>query len=368
MPAEPAASPEAALARLVVHVIGPDARPVSGAKVGTGLNIFESSSGHPPQTIVMWLRGNQRQWPFRSDENGRVVLTGADTVFRQFYVLHEGRALVGWRAVEAGLAKRELTIMLEPACRVHGRLTSEHFKHFRCPLLETVAFVFDADRRQMMYFVSERGQFEFYLPAGQYHLEAEGNGPNGARTQRVQKSFVVGPGQRDLDLGVTDLQTTRLAWLFGQRAPELDGVTAWLNGDAVTLEQLRGRPVVLTFWGTWCKPCLRTMPVLIAAQEEFDRWGVAFISIHDNTIETAAELEAKLARLAAQAWHGKPLPFPVALDAGRSGGRVHRLYGVKRWPTTLLIGRDGNLIGEFDLSGGLQEQLRGMLATPANAK
>jgi hypothetical protein len=110
------------------------------------------------------------------------------------------------------------------------------------------------------------------------------------------------------------------------------------------------------------------MPALIAAQEEFDRWGVAFIAIHDNTIETAAELEAKLARLAAQAWQGKPLPFPVGLDAGRGGGRVHRLYGVKRWPTMLLIGRDGNLIGEFDLSGGLQERLRDMLATPPNAK
>ena len=92
--AGPASSAEAD--GLVLELVGPDGEPVPAAKVGTGLNVFESSEGHPPQTIVMWLRGNRRRWPFRSDDRGRVVLTGEHARYRQFYALQEAR---GWAAV-----------------------------------------------------------------------------------------------------------------------------------------------------------------------------------------------------------------------------------------------------------------------------
>ena len=257
-----------------------------------------------------------------------------------------------------------MVIRVEPACHLHGQWTSEQFEQLNLPLLETVAFLFDANQKQIMYFVSERGRYEFLLPAGQYYIEAEGKGPNGARTQRLNKAVTIEPGQREVDLEIIDLPATKLASLFGRPAPELEDMVSWFNGAPTTLDRLRGRPVVLEFWGSWCGPCVQQMPQLMRVYDEFEKWGVAFVAIHDRTDEAADALDKKLVEMGQTQWGGKPLPFPVALDGGTGHGTTHRAYGVRKWPTTLLIGRDGKLVGEFSPWGSLQAELRKMLGLP----
>jgi thiol-disulfide isomerase/thioredoxin len=348
----------------VLQIVSPEGQPVSGAKIGTGLNVFENSQGHPPQTIVMWLRGQRRQWPFRSDAEGQVFLTGEYAVYRQFYALHEARGWVGYRALETSPADAPVKIQMEPACRVHVQLASKELEQLGHRLLETTAFIYDSKAHLMMYFVSERQHYEFLLPSGEYRLEVGGTGPNGARTQRLQQSLVVAPADREMDLAVLDLPATKLAALFGKPAPELAGSAVWVKGQPVSLERLRGRPVVLEFWGCWCAPCVQTMPKLMALYDEFDRFGVAFIAVHDNTVATSDALTARLAVLGSRSWGGKELPFHVALDAGEGRGVLHATYGVTQWPTTLLIGRDGRLVGEFSPWGELEGELRRMLGVP----
>ena len=347
--------------RLVLRVVGPEGQAVAGAKVGTELNVFENSQGHPPQTIVMWLRGRRRQWPFVSDADGLVILTGEQAAYRQFYALHEARGWAGYAVLTKTPATGELKLRLTPACHVHGRLSSREFDTLGHSLLETTAFVRDADGRLIMYFVSERGRCEFLLPAGAYRLEIEGRGPNGARTQRLERTLEVMPGEREIDLDVIDLPATKLASLFGRPAPELQGIAAWVKGEPVSLENVRGRPVVLTFWGSWCGPGIRTMPRLMELYDEFEPFGVVFVAIHDTTIETAEVLTKKLTEISAASWQDKELPFPVALDAGAKSGATHAAYGIRQWPTTLLIGRDGKLVGQFSPWGELRTQLRQML-------
>ena len=347
--------------RLVLRVVGPEGQSVAGAKVGTGLNIFENSQGHPPQTIVMWLRGQRRQWPFVSDASGRVLLTGEQAAYRQFYALHEARGWVGYEALAETPATGEVEVKLEPACHVRGRFGSREFESLGHPLLETVTFVHDADGRLVMYFVSERGRCEFLLPGGEYRLEIEGSGPNGARTQRLDRKLDVTTGESAIDLGVIDLPATKLASLFGKPAPELQGIAAWVQGEPASLESVRGRPVVLIFWGSWCGPGIRTMPKLMELHDEFQRFAVVFVAIHDTTVKTAEVLTSKLAEISAASWQGKELPFAVALDAGEKSGATHAAYGIRQWPTTLLIGRDGKLVGQFSPWGELRTQLRQML-------
>jgi len=347
--------------RLVLRVVGPEGHGVAGAKVGTGLNVFENSQGHPPQTIVMWLRGQRRQWPFVSDASGRVILTGEQVAYRQFYALYEARGWAGYTAFDEVPATGEVEVRLEPACHVHGRLSSREFQQLGHPLLETATFVYDADARLVMYFVSERGRYEFLLPRGEYRLEIEGSGPNGARTQRLDRELDVTTDDREIDLGAIDLPATKLASLFGRPAPELQGIAAWVRGEPVSLESVRGRPVVLIFWGSWCGPGIRTMPKLMELHDEFRRFGVVFVAIHDTTVTTAEVLTSKLVEISAASWQDKELPFAVALDAGEKSGATHAAYGIRQWPTTLLVGRDGELVGQFSPWGELRAQLRRML-------
>ncbi len=87
------------------------------------------------------------------------------------------------------------------------------------------------------------------------------------------------------------------------------------------------------------------MPELISLYEAHadhrDRFEI--ISIHDNSVQTFAELDKKLPKLKEQFWQGKDLPFPVLLDAA---GKTVELYGIHAFPTTLLIDPEGKLIGE----------------------
>ena len=62
--------------------------------------------------------------PFRSDGNGKLVLTGPYAEYRQLYVLHEARGWVGYHWLERTPADGGVEIRLEPACHVYGQLMS----------------------------------------------------------------------------------------------------------------------------------------------------------------------------------------------------------------------------------------------------
>jgi len=58
----------------------------------------------------------------------------------------------------------------------------------------------------------------------------------------------------------------------GARAPEIDLPT--LAGGRVQLSKLRGRPVVVSFWGSWCPPCRSEFPELVRAHREYGPAGL----------------------------------------------------------------------------------------------
>jgi glutathione peroxidase-family protein len=97
------------------------------------------------------------------------------------------------------------------------------------------------------------------------------------------------------------------------------------------------------------------MPVLIDLQEKFGDKGLAIISVHiddHGEVDTAAKLDAKTAEFKSSLWGGRDLPFPTALSAGKEtadgyDGLTAAQYGVLGYPTTILIDRDGKVVGEF---------------------
>jgi glutathione peroxidase-family protein len=101
------------------------------------------------------------------------------------------------------------------------------------------------------------------------------------------------------------------------------------------------------------------MPALIDLHEKFADKGLAILSVHvdfDGDVDTAAKLDEKTAGVKASLWNGRELPFPTALSAGKNtpdgyDGLTAAQYGVLDFPTTILIDREGKVVGEFDAAG-----------------
>ena len=104
----------------------------------------------------------------------------------------------------------------------------------------------------------------------------------------------------------------------------------WLNADRPpTWDDLRGRVVLLDFWGMWCGPCVRKLPRVEELHAAYNDRGLAVVGVH--TPHAADGLDAFLRE--------KGVTFPVVLDTGETA----RLYGVAAWPTYFLVDRAGRL-------------------------
>ena len=115
-----------------------------------------------------------------------------------------------------------------------------------------------------------------------------------------------------------------------ERAPTFSTVTT--DDRRVELIALRGRVVLLTFWATWCRPCLPELQTFDALQRELEHAGLAVVAVN------AREGVAAIARYA----RSRPLAFPLVRDERNTIGRS---YGVVGLPTTFVIARDGRAVG-----------------------
>lgn len=102
-----------------------------------------------------------------------------------------------------------------------------------------------------------------------------------------------------------------------------------LNGPAVDLASLDGRPTVINLWATWCAPCRREMPALL--QAERDRPDVRFLLINQGEDEEA--VRAFLEREGLRFDH-------LLLDPAMATQRHYRTVGI---PVTLFLHADGRL-------------------------
>jgi peroxiredoxin len=111
----------------------------------------------------------------------------------------------------------------------------------------------------------------------------------------------------------------------GQALPDAELVT--FAGETIRLHELRGRPVVLNFWATWCGPCKVEIPMLQAAYNATNRTGFQLLAVTDESQAVVREFIA-----------AEQMSFPVLFDVG---GRAASRYRVQAIPTTLFIDADG---------------------------
>jgi thiol-disulfide isomerase/thioredoxin len=130
-------------------------------------------------------------------------------------------------------------------------------------------------------------------------------------------------------------------------APELSVAGCHNPAAPVSLAQLKGKVVLLDFWGVWCTPCIAALPELDKLTKALPAADFALVGVH--TKAKAAELPAFLAK--------RPARYPVCVDTGETARR----YGVSYFPTYVLIDRAGAIHSVTDDPPSLRT-LRALLA------
>ena len=105
-----------------------------------------------------------------------------------------------------------------------------------------------------------------------------------------------------------------------------------INGNVLTLSSLRGKYVMLDFWGSWCGACIKSFPHLKAFYEQHrDKLEVVDIACHDTKEKWNAAVKRH------------ELPWLHVLN-GEGTNDVAELYGVQAYPTYVLIAPDGKVV------------------------
>lgn len=132
----------------------------------------------------------------------------------------------------------------------------------------------------------------------------------------------------------------------GNLAPNFRLATA--DGSEILLSDLRGRPVFLNFWATWCFSCLTEMPLL---QQQADRYGDSAVVLGVNVGETPETAEVFATNF--------EISFPLALDQGTT---VAQAYEIRPMPTSFVI--DANGVITAVLPGVVSRAQMDQLLTP----
>lgn len=109
------------------------------------------------------------------------------------------------------------------------------------------------------------------------------------------------------------------------RAPDFELEN--LNGERIRLSQLRGKPVVLNFWATWCAPCVIEMPII---QRSYEKYPGQFHVLAINADEPHLKVERFVEDIG--------LTFEVLLDPG---GAIQELYQIRGYPTSYFVDAEG---------------------------
>jgi peroxiredoxin len=133
-----------------------------------------------------------------------------------------------------------------------------------------------------------------------------------------------------------------------QAAPPVSVTT--LQGEPLSLQSLRGRPVLVTFWATTCRGCIEEIPHLTELYREYAGSGLEIIGI-----AMAYDPPDRVIALS----KSRGIPYPLALDID---SRAARAFGdVSQTPATFLIAPDGRVAhrqtGALDM-----QKVRGLVA------
>jgi thiol-disulfide isomerase/thioredoxin len=117
---------------------------------------------------------------------------------------------------------------------------------------------------------------------------------------------------------------------IGESAPDF---TVSDSQRTVTLSQLRGKPVILNFWATWCPPCVEEVPSLVELQKKLGD-KVTILAVSEDADQNAVN----------QFVRDHNVDLLTVRDPKQT---ANALYGTFKFPETYVIDRDGKIVRKF---------------------
>jgi len=168
----------------------------------------------------------------------------------------------------------------------------------------------------------------------------------GNKTPKIEEYFkeswvAVKGSEEGLEVFSTKLNEEGIKKLKAELAKELldkpapDFSLEDLEGNTVSLADLKGKTLIVDFWATWCGPCIRSFPAMQKAVNKFkDNESVKFLFI--NTWERGEGVKEKVANFIKE----KDVTFHVLMDLE---SKVVEAYGVEGIPTKFVVDKEGKI-------------------------
>jgi cytochrome c biogenesis protein CcmG, thiol:disulfide interchange protein DsbE len=116
-----------------------------------------------------------------------------------------------------------------------------------------------------------------------------------------------------------------------------------LDGRQLTLSELRGHPILLNFWASWCLPCRSEMPAIENVYQGYKDLGLVVIGLNLTSQDSESDARAFVQELG--------LTFPIALDRDGSVRERYQLIGL---PSTYFIHQSG-IVRSIIVGGPMSE-------------
>jgi len=117
---------------------------------------------------------------------------------------------------------------------------------------------------------------------------------------------------------------------IGETAPDF---TITDSQRTITLSQLRGKPVILNFWATWCPPCVQEMPSLVELQKKLGD-KVTVLAVSEDADDNAFK----------QFIRDHNIDLLAVRDPRQT---TNERYGTFKFPETYVIDKDGKIVRKF---------------------